>query len=470
MLCAIAKQFEDWSASYRIFEKGRIDRRALFAPARKAVEERLKRDAPLVVMMDDTLLRKRGRKVYGTGWKRDPLGPHFQTNFVWGQRYLQVSAALPDPSGSGRARGIPIDFIHAPSVKRPKKTAAAEQWSEYRRQQELAKVSAVAAERIKALRREVTGRNIICAVDGGFTNQTVFRNIPEGVTLIGRIRKDAKLFTPPEEKQGARKGRRRFYGDKLPTPEEVRRDASLGWKTVEAFAAGKRHRFEVKTMPAVRWVGAGDRTAQVVIIRPLAYRPRKGGRLLYRNPAYLICTDPTLSLEDLLQAYLWRWEIEVNFKEEKTTLGVGEAQVRVKSSVETAPALIVAAYAFLLLAGTQLGDESALPRPKWYPEQPEDRWSTPRLINLFRAQLWKIAIHANLKHFDSVNTAARTHFFKDILLASSNCDFPYRSRRETIWENQGGIGRLLLPIFTISSRERYSSGPGRERARPAPKR
>lgn len=421
MICAIAKQFEDWSASYRLFERERIDRQALFAPARKAVEQRLAPNSPLVVMLDDTLLRKRGRKIYGTRWMRDPLGPHFQTNFVWGQRFLQVSAALPDQSDSGRARGIPIDFIHAPSARKPKKNADAEQWDEYRRQRERTKVSAVAAERIKALRREVTDRDILCVVDGGFTNQTVFRNIPEGVTMIGRIRKDAKLFTVPEEKQAPHRGRRRMYGDELPTPEEVRQDASAGWKTVEAFAAGKRHRFEVKTMPAVRWVGTGDRTVQMVIIRPLAYRPRKGGRLLYRNPAYLICTDPELSLESLLQAYLWRWEIEVNFKEEKTTLGVGEAQVQIKPSVEAVPAMIVAAYAFLLLAGAKVGDENALPRAKWYPEQPEDRWSTPRLINLFRAQLWKIGVDANLTHFASEHSETRTRFFKDNPLNSAVC-------------------------------------------------
>lgn len=65
--------------------------------------------------MDDTLIRKRGRKVYGTGWKRDPLGPSFCSNFVWGQRFLQISAALPDQPIIGQARGIPIDLTHAPS-------------------------------------------------------------------------------------------------------------------------------------------------------------------------------------------------------------------------------------------------------------------------------------------------------------------------------------------------------------------
>lgn len=75
MLCASAQQFTDWSAAYRIFERQRFDTEALFAPVRQEVVERIGTEESLVVMMDDTLIRKRGRKVHGAGWKRDPLGP-----------------------------------------------------------------------------------------------------------------------------------------------------------------------------------------------------------------------------------------------------------------------------------------------------------------------------------------------------------------------------------------------------------
>ncbi|RRJ94816.1 hypothetical protein Ga0100231_011190 [Opitutaceae bacterium TAV4] len=56
---------------------------------------------------------------------------------------------------------------------------------------------------------------------------------------------------------------------------------------------------------------------RVVVIAPLGYRLRKGGKLLYRQPAYLLCTDAGLPVQDILQQYLWRWDIEVNFKDEK---------------------------------------------------------------------------------------------------------------------------------------------------------
>lgn len=404
MLCASAQQFTDWSAAYRLFERERFDRDALFAAVRRTVVERLGKEEPLVVMMDDTLIRKRGRKVHGTGWKRDPLGPSFCTNFVWGQRFLQVSAALPDPAMAGRARGIPVDLTHAPSPAKPGKRASEETWKEYRLQQQAMKVSSIGSARITEIRKQLdqddAGRRLIVSIDGGFTNRTVFRNLPQNTVAIGRIRKDAKLFLAPEEATTPRRGRRRWYGMPLPTPEQIRQDKSIPWETVAAFAAGKTHSFEVKTLAAVRWLGSGDRDTRLVVIRPLAYRPKKGTRLLYRNPVYLLCTDPELSLEKLLQSYLWRWEVELNFRDEKTVMGVGEAQVRTKAAVETVPAFVVAAYAFLLLAGTEENkEEQTLPHPKWRAAEIPARQTTAKMIGMLRSQLWGTAMGMNLKDF-----------------------------------------------------------------------
>ena len=279
MLSAGCKLFQDWSATYRLFGMERIAHKELFAPALNCVVDNLETKAPLFTMMDDTLLHKRGRKISGTGWKRDPLGPAFHTNFIWGQRYLQISAALPDIEVQGRARGIPVDFHHAPSPTKPRKNAAPEAWGEYRTQQKLCRISAVGAARLVELREQVPDRKIVCSVDGGFTNQEVFRSIPNNTVLIGRIRKDASLFGAPGELSASSRDRKKYYGDRLPTPEEVRQDDSIPWQKVTAFAAGKQHEFNIKTMPPVRWKSSKDRDMFIIIIQPLAYRPRKGARL-----------------------------------------------------------------------------------------------------------------------------------------------------------------------------------------------
>ena len=172
----------------------------------------------------------------------------------------------------------------------------------------------------------------------------------------------------------------------------MRQDESVDWQAVEAFAAGRTHRFRIKTLAPLRWRAAGERDLRLVVIAPLAYRPRKNSRELYRRPAYLIVTDPALSLEQIVRQYVWRWEIEVNFREQKTLLGVGEAQVRHAESVERVPQFAVGVYALLLLAGARWsrrqGADAALPRPRWQRRSRPQRISTERLVQQLRAELW----------------------------------------------------------------------------------
>ena len=124
--------------------------------------------------------------------------------------------------------------------------------------------------------------------------------------------------------------------------------------------------------------------------------------MLYRQPAYLICTDCKLNLDKLLQAYLWRWEIEVNFRDEKTLLGCGQSQVRTEKAVKNLPAFIIAMYSFIHLAAHRAckeRDESILPRPKWFPAKPEQRITSSEIVNLFRAQWWSKEAKTNFSGF-----------------------------------------------------------------------
>ena len=79
--------------------------------------------------------------------------------------------------------------------------------------------------------------------------------------------------------------------------------------------------------------------------------------------------DLTSPAEQLLQIYFDRWQIEVNHREEKDTLGVGQAQLWNVRSVPKQPVLAVAAYSALLLAsikafGAERGEAYA-ELPKW---------------------------------------------------------------------------------------------------------
>jgi len=237
----------------------------------------------------------------------------------------------------------------------------------------------------------------LMTADGTFTCREVFKHLPERIDLIGRIRKDARIYklpTPEQETSG--RGRKRAYGDRLPTPEELRQDQTIPWINVRAHAAGTEHVFNVKEIAPCRWKHAGgERTLRLLIVRPLGYRLRKRARMNYRAPAYLITTNLELSLETILQAYIWRWEIEVNFRDQKTLLGLGEAQVRTSRSIETLTPFLAAVYAMLLLALEKVGGRRrTLPPPAWHRQRLEgqSRTSTAQALRELRSEIWGEAL------------------------------------------------------------------------------
>ena len=134
----------------------------------------------------------------------------------------------------------------------------------------------------------------------------------------------------------------------------------------------------------------------MVVVAPTPYRLTNGGKVLYRQPAYLICTNPDASLLEVVQHYLWRWDIEVNHRDEKTLLGVGDAQVRTPHAVQNVTGCAVAAYAMLLIAALQCQQQNThcdhLPAPKWRRKK-SYRPTTMNLIQNLRYELWARSIH-----------------------------------------------------------------------------
>lgn len=405
------RQFADWTADYALYAKERADPEVLFNQIRREIEAMNPPEHPLVVALDDTILRKTGKKIPGAAYRKDPLGPPFNINLVWAQRFIQYSAAVPGPDGG--ARMVPIAFQDASTPRKPRKNAPEEVVEAYRETMRQRNLNTLAIKQLAALQNErtVEGKQppeLHVVVDGSYTNRNVLRKKTDQTVVIGRIRKDAHLSAKPESQQP--KGRKRIYGEDLPTPEQIRTDNTILWQEIEVTLGGKRRTLRIKTLSPIRWRAAGEQDLRLVIIAPIPYLRRPNGKRLYRQPGYLICTDPDLPLEQLVQEYIWRWDIEVNHRDEKTLLGVGQAQVRNARSVATVPASAVAAYAMLHIAAMKAygwtGEPKVIPVPKWRNPKKKKRASTQDLINELRRELWSESI--NPRHLSDFMTRNRT--------------------------------------------------------------
>jgi hypothetical protein len=407
LLTAAGRQDRDWSADFRMYSRDRVQPEKLFHSVRNTLC-RLSQ-GPVVVALDDTILRKSGTRTAGVKYRRDPMSPPFNVNFVRGQRFLQISQACPLPSG--QARMVPVDWTHAPTPAKPRSSAPEEDQQAYRHACQQQALGRVAAQRLHELRQWMDengegSRRLWAVGDGSFTNSQILKNLPEETTFVGRIRSDAKLHFLPDAQPQAQ-GRRRVYGKPAPTPLELRQDESHPWHDLRVFYGGTERRLRAKRLRPLRWrTAGGTHDLQLVVIAPYAYRTTPKGKTLYRQPAYLICTDPEAPLEQVVQHYLWRWDIEVNFRDEKTLLGVGEAQVRKEASVQNVTAVAVAAYAMLLTAALTSARNhqqiDTLPTPKWQQRKPK-RATTARLIQNLRHECLARAFHFS----DFASTSSR---------------------------------------------------------------
>lgn len=388
-ICALGRQQQDWSADYRLHARAEWQPNRLFQGV-------LERALPLcggryvIAAVDDTRLHKTGRHIQSAFYQRDPLSPKFRFNLMFGLRFLQISLLLPLYRQQKAApRALPVRFEEVPALKHPRRKAPSEEWAAYRQAVKKNNLSTHAVRIIADLRNSVDeagqhGKLLLIVGDGSFCNRTLFRRVMDRTEMIARARADAKLCWR------AQAGTSRFYDALKFTPECVRQDESVLWRKARIFHGGQWRKVRYKELTGIYWQsGAGQRPLRLFVVAPIPYQVPGRKRKYYRRPAFLLTTDLRGTARELLQAYFDRWQIEVNHREEKDTLGIGQAQLRSVFSVPRQPALAVAGYSALLLAGLltfgSARHQAYQPLPKW--RRNAHRPSCLDLITLLRKEI-----------------------------------------------------------------------------------
>lgn len=402
---------EDWSADYKLFSRSKWKQNKLFEPVMKFfVENHLRagwKNKPLVSAIDTSQLKKTGKKIPHTQYYRDPLSPPFHLNLQWGQRVLQISALVPQNDiQKGAARGIPLSLKICPRPTKPKKKATEEEKKEYQKLLEQYNLSKITIDEVCQYRKdldEIGAKEQILLMegDGSFSTQKIYTHPWEMVAWLCRTRKDLAVYYPYQsvDKTGQlakdnKKGRGRYrkYGEKAPTPEELRQDDKIAWRETAVYVGEHCCRVKYKSLGKVLWKTAQGKEVRILVINGLPYRPAGAKKKSYREPAYLVYLGPdSLADEFLVQWYIWRTQIEVNFRDEKQVFGIGEAQVWAEGSVLRYPAFATALYSLLLVAaikanGHQRGSFYLRP-PKWNRRRPEQRPSILEILRKLRAEM-----------------------------------------------------------------------------------
>ena len=155
---------------------------------------------------------------------------------------------------------------------------------------------------------------VMVIFDGAYVARELIRPLlKEGVTVVSRLRRDAKLFDLPTPTTGQR-GRPRLYG-KNRLSLAKRAGHHDGWRNIRYACRGVMTEGRCKTFEA---------TSHIVgsAIRVVLLEYSQG------NWAAYFSTDVSQTVEEILQSVSDRWAIEEHFHDVKEIWGAGQQQVR----------------------------------------------------------------------------------------------------------------------------------------------
>jgi DDE superfamily endonuclease len=294
----------------------------------------------VVLGLDDTIERRRGKRIVAKGIDRDPVrSSHGHFVKASGLRWLCLMLLVPIP-WAGRVWALPFLTALAPSERyasqhgRRHKTLT--DWGRQLGSQ---------------ARRWLPGREIVLVSDSSFAALDFLATLARrGMICLTRLRLDAALYEPAPPRLPGTVGRPRIKGKRLPTLAAVLADPATPWQRVTVpgwYGEGER-RVAIHSATAV-WHHSGmpvvpsaaDASWHIDVlwasIRWVLLRDPQGRF----DPQVLLCTDPTRDPLQIVRWFIQRWQLEVTFREVRDHLGVEtQRQWSDKAIARTTPCLL----------------------------------------------------------------------------------------------------------------------------------
>jgi hypothetical protein len=261
----------------------------------------------LVFAIDDTPTKRYGPCIQGAGIHHNPTPGPAGEKYLYGHLWVTLAWLAPHPLFGVLA--LPLLALLYVRQKDVPKLNEEYPWT-FKTKLELA------VELVKWLLPwlDLAGKAIWLVVDGAYAKAPFLRPMRQlGVVVVSRLRKDAHLLDLPRPKKPSQRGRQATYGKKRISLAK-RAGQTRGWQTVQCVQYGETVSKTIKTFLAT-WPPAGG-AIRVVLVQ------EDDGWLAY------FCTDPTASVEAILEAMAARTAIEQTFHDIKEVWGAQQQQVR----------------------------------------------------------------------------------------------------------------------------------------------
>jgi hypothetical protein len=311
---------------------------------------------PRVFGLDDTIERRRGKRIRAQGIYRDPVRSS-ERHFVKasGLRWLSVLLLAPIP-WAHRVWALPVLTALAPSARYHQECGQRHKrltdWARQLLRQTTRRWCAVLA----------PAQPVIMVADMSFAALERLGALTSTMTCITRLRLDARLCAPAPPRRPGTNGRPRVKGERRPLLSTVLTDAATAWRrvTIAGWYGDSPREVELATGTAV-WYHGG---LPMVPIRWVLVRDPLGRF----DPQALLSTDPTLPALDVISYFVRRWQVEVTFAESRRHLGVETQRQWSDRAIARTTPLLLALFSIVTLRAPRLVRDGRLPvrTAAWY--------------------------------------------------------------------------------------------------------
>ena len=267
----------------------------------------LKDQSRVLLAVDDSPTKRFGPQVQGAGIHHDPTPGPSGNAFCYGHVWVTLAVVLRHSRWG--TIGLPLCawlYVRAQDVlKLPKHY----RWTFQTKLEQGADLVLRAAKILQS-----HGKTVWCVADGAYAKRPFVQPLlKRGVTLVGRLRKDAAVWDLPPVETTRRRGRKRKYG--LSRLSLAKRAAHRhGWDETKVTVYGHEVVKRTKTFLATHRTFGG--AIRVVIVQEST------------GPQFFYCTDTTASVREVVECFADRSAIEQVFHDVKEVWGSGQQQVR----------------------------------------------------------------------------------------------------------------------------------------------
>jgi len=293
--------------------------------------------AHLTLGLDDTLIPKYGKTIFGRALHFDHAAEVNFASFIKGHNWVTIGV-----------------LQHVSALK---KWICFPFWSElFIPEKECARTDTpfltkidISINMLKGIKEHFSTLSITLVADALYAKKKLLQwCIESKVTMITRLRSDAALFEPVRESKMRTQGRPPKKGKRLPALSTLAEGAKK-FSALTLILCGEEKIVLYRQFLAY-WKPAGA-VVNVVIVK----YPQKRGY----TTAYFLSTDCSQSVASILTLVAARWSLENAFKDMKQHLGLGSWQCRNERAVIRSVPMTCAAYTTLMLWSHQQVNEFA---------------------------------------------------------------------------------------------------------------